>query len=258
MKIKPTRTGIAFFVALLAGLFALSQFSPIGMLIYAVYAAFVIAVAAILPWRTFLKDKVWKWWVILPIAVPLLVAPVAEEMWIEYHFEEACKDAGLHVKRKVEVAGYYNATTLDTSNEDKIIKDESLVKYYTKELFSYEERRTMTGKVRHREIVNDTIEQTILDAPRARYHLRQTSNHRVIGHRLKKFERDVYDSIEDEVIARKTSYARYSNTIENIWLHFLGDGQIICHVSLNEPNRLKRGQSLIPSVLLPRKDNYQE
>jgi hypothetical protein len=252
MKITITRKGILTSLIILAALFALIQFSPFGMAVYAAYAAFVIGLTVVFPWRTFLKEKAWKWWVITPIAIPLLAAPVAEEIWIAYHFKEACKDAGVHIKRKAEVDGYLNATSSSVSSssitEGPLRKE---VSDFEKQGFKYKESLLADGKIMHLERKNNWLYVSILDQPVARYHVRRTHSHDVIGYQIKKYEREVFDTVEKEVIGRDTKYARYPSTVEKLWIHYLGTGQLFCKGPSDELKKHKRKGQIDKYVLLP-------
>jgi len=46
-----------------------------------------------------------------PLFLLLYLAPIAEELWIAWHFGQLCKkDAGIFVNKTVEVEGFFNAT----------------------------------------------------------------------------------------------------------------------------------------------------
>ena len=48
---------------------------------------------------------------VLAVSIPIAVlVPWSEELWIAWNFGQACKDAGTHVKRTVEVEGFYDDT----------------------------------------------------------------------------------------------------------------------------------------------------
>ena len=215
-------------------------FSFVGSFIYLVYVAIVLLVIALPISRWLLNDKPWKWWVIIIIVTPLIAAPIAEELWIKSQFETLCKDAGIHVKRKVEVEGYYDASKNDSSTSNKSFDDPKAIERLRKTGFRFIERRTRQNKIRHLEVKGEMFVQTILDKPQARYHLRHTHDHFMIGHQLEKFERDIFDSLKNEVISRDTSYARYTSWIEGLWVRYIGSGQQICRGPLDEPEKQSR------------------
>lgn len=227
-------------------------FSVIGTFIYIGYVVLVLTVIVFPIWKWLLKDNAWKGRFITIIALLLLSAPIVEELWIQHQFKNACKDAGIHVERKAEVPGYYDSTYADPSNKNKTIDEPADVKRLLNEGFSFWEVRTMQGKVRHREIKNGKIEQTIIEKPQARYHLRHTHDHFLVGHQLEKFERDIFDSLNKEVISRDTSYARYTSWIEGLWVRFLGSGQQICRGPLDEPEKQSRIVPFLTRAIAPK------
>ncbi|TNF92100.1 MAG: hypothetical protein EP297_14065, partial [Gammaproteobacteria bacterium] len=192
------------------------QFSIISYIIIAVFYLLSAGVLAML-WQVlrFLPGSKIVFWVLATVVTAL---PWADEVWIAYHFNDACKDAGIHVKRQVVVDGFYKASTNDPSDENKIIDEPERFQRYVNEGFRYKEVRTREGKVRHREVKDGIIEQTILDKPESRYHLVHTHNHTKIGYQLKKHEMVVFDSQLNQVIGRDTSYARYPALVDRLWI----------------------------------------
>ncbi len=201
------------------------QFSPFGIIIYLVYAL-VIVMAVVLPMgKWILKKKSWKWWVISVIAVPLLVAPVAEEVWIAHCFETLCQDAGVHVHKKVEVDGYYNATI--RSGYESIDK------------FGYrfmEHPSRTRGKIDHITKPSGNWKKLVLDQPEARYHFKFSDPRQEVpvGWKLEKVESIVLDSDNDEIIAREVHFKRRSSLIEGLWIGLVGSDLTICNRSLDD------------------------
>lgn len=224
-------------------------FSIIGTFIFLIYAAAVFAIVVMPLWKWLLKDKVWKFWVITPITVSLLVIPIAEELWIQHRFETLCKDAGIHVKRKVKVDGYFDATKSDLSIVDKMYSDPKAVDRLRKSGFRFIERRTNHNKVRHLEVESGKIKQMILDKPESQYHVLHTRNHSSVGHQLTKMQWVIIDSQLNEMISRDTRYARYPGFIEGLWIRFLGDGQVFCR-GVN-PGKSKLRSSLESYTFIP-------
>jgi len=224
-------------------------FSIIGIVIYAFYVVIVIAVVAFPLYEWILRNKSWKWRVIMPIALILISAPVAEELWIQYHFKTLCEDAGVHVKRQVVADGYYDTTGSGRGpiNEGYITKKQAIEAYEASgfRFREYRIRYKLPGnKVsRVEKQKNGKWLLTIQDKPTSRYHLKNTYSHHVIGHRIKKSEWVVYDSKNNETISRDTRYSRYSNWIEGLWIRFIGSDQVRC--SGIHPELLKPRKSLV-------------
>ena len=61
-------------------------------------------------WSRVLKRK-FRGPVVWSVVVAVLVAPWLEEFWIVYNFGQLCrKDAGIFIRKTVEVDGYFDAT----------------------------------------------------------------------------------------------------------------------------------------------------
>ena len=88
------------------GFYYLSIFSL--FLIAAIYAVAIGAfwlVWARLLGRKFTGPAVWV------VVAAIVIAPWVEELWIAYHFGQACKEAGTFIYKKVQVDGFYDDTT---------------------------------------------------------------------------------------------------------------------------------------------------
>lgn len=207
-------------------------FSIIGTIIYALYVAIVL-VAVILPLRYWLLKKLtWKWWLIAPIALSLLIAPVIEELWIEHRFDTLCEDAGVHITRKVIINGYYDGTGNGPTNIG-FIKSPQTIAVYEKLGFNFIEYRVgyklpgnKVSRVERQE--NGKWLLSIQSKATARYHLLQPYDHERVGHQVTKSERIIFDNKLNEVIGRGTVYSRYPGWIERLWLQYIGSGQEIC------------------------------
>jgi hypothetical protein len=190
--------------------------------------------------------KPWRGSVIGTLALILLILPYADEFWIAWQFSKLCEDAGVHVTRKVEVDGYYDATTTGWSKAE-IVTDKQLVAEYEKAGFRFRERNTSVsgsapGKISHLEKYPDgTWRITVLDHPTARYHYRFADPRQEVpvGLKLEKTEDIVVDSQTGEVIARDIHYTRYLGWVESLWVRFFGSGAVTCKGTAPKPPELR-------------------
>jgi len=186
--------------------------TPIGLAIIALYSFAIGAVTLLL--SRLLKNLRWRWWLLAPPALLLMALPWAEETWIAWHFNEACKGAGVKVYRQVEVEGFYNGTGSGYS----FIKDLGF------KFIEYKEH----GEIFHLERPEGQWRKTIIDRPSAKYHViyaYQPTPYRIeepIGWRLKKIERQVIDSQTGEILGRSTTIQRWASTADAIWAQFVG------------------------------------
>ena len=223
--------------------------TPIGIGIIGIYSA-IICVALLWPLFRLLRNSRWKLWIVSIVGFPLLAAPWAEEAWIAWHFNEACKDAGVKVYRQVEVDGY-----LDSLSPQKRRSVDS-GSYPTPRKVDFEEggyryhEETLTdGGVSHHERVGDQILVSILDKPRARYLLRyayqpEPSVHEEpIGWRLEKVERQVVDRETGEILGREIFIKRWAPIADALWAQFIGSTLTICPGPAVKP--------FVPSPLFP-------
>ena len=211
-------------------------FSIIGTLIYIFYVAAIIGIVAIPLYLFVFKNNRWKWFFISPIVILLVLAPVAEEVYIQHRFETLCEDAGVHVKRKVKAEGFFDATQNDSSTTNKVYDDPRAVKRIKDSGFRFKERRTSQEKVRHLEIKNGKIEQTIIDKPEAQYYYKYSHNNNRVDWKITKSQRIVEDSTNNgDIIGRATTIKRYPCFIESIWIRFFGSGMQMCPVPDEPP-----------------------
>lgn len=203
-------------------------FSLVGNFIYIFYVVIVVLIIVLPMSRWLLNDKRWKWWVIIPVILPVLITPIVEELWIAHQFENLCQDAGVYVTRRVKAQGFYDSVNRSFSTKNKIIDNSDKVKVITDLGFAFSENKTIQGKVRHWEIKNNKIIQTIIDKPTALYHYIQPHQDTKISHRIYKWEWRIMDSKSKEMIAKDTHFHRYPGWIETLWIKFIGTGQEIC------------------------------
>jgi hypothetical protein len=177
-----------------------------------------------------------------PLLLIILVLPISDELWIAYHFKEVCKDAGVHVSRKIEVKGFYDETMRSgyeilKQNEYKFMEHPSTVK----------------GKIGHVVNVNGEWKETILDKPTARYHYKFSDKRQwfPVGFQLYKREMQIIDSKTGEIVSRNTAYARYPSLVEGIWVRFFGSGKRICSRPLDDKEKKTLTGSLTEHTFIP-------
>ena len=178
------------------------------------------------------------------LVLMLLVLPWADEIWIASRFAELCKNAGVHIYKKVEADGFYDQTS------------RSGYEYLTRLGFRFMEQPPIDvgarkrGIVEHIEKVGTDRSLTNIERPTARYHFKISSDNERLGYQLAKLEYVVMDSTTSEVIARQTFYKRYSGWIEGLWLRYFGSGMTMCPDPVREPSNVRYPESVFD---LPRK-----
>lgn len=166
-----------------------------------------------------------KRWVLLPsFGAALAAIPVADDVYIQWHFNRLCRDAGLHYEKKLVVDGFY----------DSIMRSGYHLVEVTGLRFA-EHPSNSPGKVERVEMVDGEWLRTELDGPTARYHLIQRENHKRIGFRLKKFEQVVVDSTTGKEVIRLTDYWRYPGWLDGLWLGFFDRAGQRCVQSRTPP-----------------------
>jgi hypothetical protein len=214
------------------------QISFIGVAIIAVYSLAVLLVIA-WPLSRLLRNWRWKWLLIVPLVLPLLAAPWAEEVWIAWHFQKACKDAGVHVYRTVEVEGFYDATGSGYSKPGPLDYKPAIQSFEERNFRFYErlvgyDPHANPLRVDHVEKINDQWIVTLLDRPTARYFYKrayQPTPHvyeEPVGWKLSKSETLVVDVQTNTVLGRDVSYTRRPNIAEWQLLRFFGSGGRSC------------------------------
>ena len=214
------------------------QITAVGL--FTIVAFYAIAGYALAILERTIRPERWRWAIIAPVGVCVLGLPWFDEVWIAWHFGELCKDAGVHVSRKVEVPGYFD----DTYDTHRGPLSSQGIDAYEKAGYSFYENKSRDKFVR-REKINGQWQTTIHDQPTARYHFRKTRNDEDVGYRLEAIEYVVVDSHTKEVIARRAIYKRYPGWVNAIWARFLGSGMTMCP----DPERGPR-QPLFPAAAL--------
>lgn len=237
------------------------QIGIVGAGIIAVYSALVLMII-VWPLSKLLKRFSWRWVAIGPIAFVLLAAPWAEEYWIAHNFELACKDAGVHVYKQVEVEGFYDATGGGISRPGLLINQAAIssfesgpYKFYER-LVGYDPKASPL-KVSHVEKIDGQWQISILDSPTARYHYQyayQPTPYKTeerIGWKMEKLGMVIVDSETGEVIGRDTEYRRTINIAEGLWRLYWGLAKTSCSGSAPKPPELR--QPFFKYVLIPAK-----
>lgn len=229
------------------------QISPISMILVTPFYALCLFVLNRL-WRK-LKASPWRWG--LPPLIPVLaLLPFADEFWIAWHFEQACKEAGVHVYRQVKVEGFVDDTSRTPRNQVKtgnLNFDAKSLADWDMRGYRFQENMLTDGGVAHLERTPEGIVATILDQPTARYYIRyayQPTPYRIeepIGWRLEKIERQIVDSTTGEVLGRDTSIKRRAGTIDRSWVRLLGSDLTMCP----DPSKGPKQPSFPEAVLMP-------
>lgn len=159
-------------------------------------------------------------WGLVLAAPGILVLPIADEFWIAWNFERACREeAGVHVYRKVEAEGFFDGTG---SPGTGVIEELG---------FRYAEGLTQNGKaVAHVERVKGLWHRTILDRPQSRYHYRWAVPEQSVqvGHQLWREELQVIDVKSGEVLGDSVRFARYPAWLQGLWVRFFGSAVVTC------------------------------
>lgn len=185
----------------------------------------------------------WRWAVIAPIAAGVLAAPWVDELWIAWRFGELCKDAGVHIARKVEVEGYLDETFETYRGPPSAQASET----FEKRGYQFYEMRSRDKYV-VREKKDGVWTTSIRDQPTSRYHYRTVRRHADAGLQISAFENVVVDSQNGEIIGRRVQYNRYPGWVNGLWIRFLGSGMTMCPESEHGAP-----QPLFPeSVLIPK------
>ena len=234
------------------------QISIFGIAIAAVYTWLVVGLLVLL-WYPLRRWRLT--WVPFALAgLVAIVAPWAEEYWIASRFEELCKDAGVHVYRKVEADGFLDTTspsspfgvTTGPWDSPQAIKD------FDRRGYRFQEYLLTDGRVRRLERTGDGMWQSVLDRSTARYHYRhayQPTPYRYeepMGWKLERSETQIVDSVSGEVLGRDTHYVREASAIEGLWIRFFGYGMTGCSGPLDDPDKQKRRGSIYDYVLIPK------
>lgn len=196
------------------------QITPFGIVIIASYSFAIGAFALVI--SRLLKNLHWRRWLLAPPMLFLLALPWAEEAWIAWHFNEACKEAGVKVFRQLEVDGFYDGT---------IGTGYSFIEDYG---FKFMEEKTNDGKIAHTERPDGQWKTTILEKPTARYHVTYAYHPRPhvyeepIGWRLEKIERRIVDSQTGEILGRNVVIKRWASMADALWAQFIGSTLRTC------------------------------
>lgn len=207
--------------------------SPIGFLIIAIYSASIWGATLLI--NRLLKKFSWRWILIGPPLLTLLSLPWAEEAWIAWHFNEACKDAGVKVYRQVEVEGYLDA--LLPKKKRSIEVGSYVVPQpvdFEKRGYKYYEEALVDGGAIHHERIGDQIVISLIEKPISRYmqkrRLQSDSNahEEPIGWKIEKIEYQVIDLPKIEIIGRDIHINRGLPIHEALWTRYIGGAMKTC------------------------------
>lgn len=229
------------------------QTSPIGVGVILVYSAVVLLLVAWPLWRL-LRNWRRKWLFIVPLVLPLLAAPWAEEAWIAWRFEQACQDAGVHVYRTVKVEGYVDDLGRISRAGLKtglLYFDPQSLADFDRRGYKFQENMLQDGGVLRLERRPEGIFAEILDRPTARYYFRFADPRQEVplGWKLEKIETTVVDFQTGELLGKDTHFKRYPNMAEGLLLNMLGPAHTICEGTAPKPPNLR--YPLYYYVLIP-------
>lgn len=210
------------------------QVTVVGLFIIAVFYAITGGLLVLFE-RTARPGR-WRWAIIAPLGVIALAAPWVDEAWIAWHFNELCKDAGVHVVRKVEVDGFYD----DTMRSGYALIDRLGYKFV-------EHPSVDRKRVERIEKPQGKWQTTFVDKPTARYHYKKPRNDADAGYQIAAIEYVVVDSQTGEVIGRKVIYKRYPGWANALLVRHFGSGMTMCP----DPERGPRQLPFPETVLIP-------
>jgi hypothetical protein len=207
--------------------------SPIGIVVIAVYS-FLILIITFFISRLLLRFR-WKWMVLAPPTITLLSLPWVEEAWISWHFNEACKDAGVTVSRQVEVEGYLDALSPKEKRHVKV--GSHLVPQpvdFEQQGYVYYEEALIEGGATRVEREGDRLIASIFEKPKSRYVLKRHYQpgpgiyEELIGWKLQKIERQIIDSQTGEVLGRDRTIKRVLPSHEALIAGLFGPPIVMC------------------------------
>ena len=179
--------------------------SPFSWLILAPLYLGGAAVIALVCW---LLAKVWKpaWLLAIPLLAVLAVAPLWEELSIAYTFGQLCKkDAGIFVYKTVEVEGFYD----DTRSTHDGPRTPQAIEEYERSGYKFMEKRfRRTEQAVRVEKIDGEWKARVLDRPTARYHYKRIDWHKPVAHKVDRFENDLIDAENEDVLGRYVNYYR--------------------------------------------------
>jgi hypothetical protein len=213
------------------------EITVIGWVIIFVFYAVAAAVIALL----FRRSKKTLRTILLVAVVPVIVvAPLADEAWIGWHFREACKDAGVHVIRAVQVDGYLDATSPVLSSRVVAtgpVSDTNRVFDFEKAGYRFHENLLSDGRVSHWEREAGEMIVAVRDRPEARYHYQRIVDKRdgqgvhyelPIALKVERGGEMVVDGQTGEIIGTNVIYKRRPGWIDGLWMGKVGTAVTVC------------------------------
>jgi len=153
-------------------------------------------------WARILKRK-FSGPVVWSIVALVLVAPWLEEFWIAYNFGKLCKkDAGIFIRKTVEVDGFYDDT--HSWRADKLRR-------FGFRWVEGRDRTTYAKSYWRHEWNEQEVRSFKIDHPTARYHYRHVDSLKPVLHQIKRVENAVVDVKTGEVLGRYVNYYRGPN-----------------------------------------------
>lgn len=180
-----------------------------------------------------LKPGPFKWAALGLLGLVLAAIPVADDAYIQWHFNRLCRDAGMHYEKKIVVDGFYDST---------MRSGYGLVEKGGFRFIEHWDR--INGKIERVERVSGEWRVTVLDRPTARYHYKDSSPHDSVALQVTKYEAVILDTETGKVVGRRTIYTRYPGWLDSRWLGFFDARGKQC------PPSDKAGD-LLTAVLIP-------
>lgn len=148
--------------------------------------------------------------VIVPLSVAILIAPIAEELWISWNFYRFCsRDAGVQIHKTVVVNGFFDGTIDTHAGHPTSQAIEELDKqgfdFYEMTLPDYHGK---PKKVIHLKKVNSGWTANVQDQPTARYHYLWPDTNRQVGRKIYKNSELVLDSSTGQILGSSIRYGR--------------------------------------------------
>lgn len=234
-----------------ATLLSAFQITPFGLIIIGIYSLVIWVVAVVL--SRVLASFRRRWWILGPPALAMMMLPWCEEIWIAWHFKQACKSAGAKVYRQVEADGFYDSTMRSGYS---LIREKG---------FAFMEHPSnKRGKVDHIEIENGDWKTVTMDQPSARYHFKYSYQpkpfqHDIpIGWKIDKIQYEIIDSKTGGLLGAEARIKRYPNFAESLWLRFFGPGSIGCSGPLDGSAKHSRPSLLYDRVIISKKTSNSE
>ncbi len=204
------------------------QITIFGVAIAAVF--YGICAALLMPlWRA-KSGSMLKKCTVVALAVIAVILPWADEIYIASRFADLCRDAGVHVYKKVTVEGFLDSTGTKMSADSVRVGAIRTLDDRGREEFRYrfKESPLRDGRIWRLERLGNQLSASILDRPSAEFMYRRPVEDQQVAYQITKTEYQVVDMSNERVIGRRTFYKRYPGWLEGLWIRFLGTGMTMC------------------------------